>query len=504
MHNHKKADTILKAIILVFSISITTILSNHIVFAEKSTTSTETSSLENKTTINTENSDSSSTSSTTEKDLTEETTTELPSTEVTTEASTAESTTEEEPIEEPEEIPGQTYYYHVSQYGANGADDLDDTEALQLALDEATEDSFTVITIPEGIYYISSTLYIQSNTTLLLTDKTIIRRRNVNAKPNKILGFNLLKTADSSRESSGFEYGQDVAHDILISGGVWDGGDIATATKVSNLMYMGHSSNITIENATIKNCYGSHAIEFAGIKNGIIRNCKFSDFRYGPNNYTSEAIQLDICYDDGVNDWTPSFDHDKTVCSNIVIENNEIVDYPRGIGSHHVLRGYRSNNIIIRNNKIKRSSSNTQGKALIGIFLMGTSNVNISNNYIYHYYYGVYAKYSDHLNINKNKFKYTTSGGIKLASCDVKDCCRRFSVKKCSVKKRTLHYSAQGMTKGNVKTRGKTYKFTKSKKLHKVKLKYKTKNKQKFSFYGLDNQKNKYYRTFYCVKKKKK
>ena len=65
---------------------------------------------------------------------------------------------------------------------------------------------------------------------------------------------------------------------ILITGGVWDGGDIAEAVINSNLLYFGHAKNIIIKNTTIKNCYGAHAIEFAGVRDSTINQCKISGF----------------------------------------------------------------------------------------------------------------------------------------------------------------------------------------------------------------------------------
>lgn len=389
-----------------------------------------------------------------------------------------------------------TYYYNVTDYGAAGYDQVDDTAAIQKALDEATEDSMSVIKIPAGTYYISKPLYIQSNTTLQLDKKATIYRSN------KGLKYNMLKTADASHVSTGYK-GYSLAHDITITGGTWDGGNIASSKKASNLLYIGHSSNVTIKNTTIKNCYGSHAIEFAGVQNGIIKNCKLSGFRYGPDNYTSEAIQLDICYKSGSTDWTPGFTSDKTVCSNILIENNTITDYPRGIGSHHVLNGHYSNNITIRNNKISRSSTATQGKCLVGIFLMGTSNVSVYNNTINHYYYGVMIKLSKQLRVRNNYFKYNTSGGLVYENCDTKDIRRKFTVTKDTIGKRSLQYTCPGLINGYVKTRGKTYRFKKYSKKHKVKLKYKIKANQQLKFYGKDRWGNRYYRIYYVVNSKK-
>lgn len=385
----------------------------------------------------------------------------------------------------------KTYYYDVTDYGASGNDKADDTTVIQKLLDEATADDTTVIKFPAGTYYISKTLYIQSNTKLQLDRKATIKRSD------RGLTHNMLKTTDASHVSTGYPK-YTLAHNITITGGTWDGGNISKSKQTSNLIYIGHSSNVTISNTTIKNCYGAHSVEFAGVKNGTIRNCNFYGFRYASDRYTSEAIQLDVCYKDrSAGEWTPGFDLDKTPCSNILIEKNTIKDYPRGIGAHHVLKGHYSSNITIRNNTIARSSSSTQGKCMTGILLMGTSKVSISKNTINHYYYGVTIKNSRRLSIKNNKLKYNTSGNLIFEGCDIKNSKRKFTVTKDTVGEQTFQYACPGITNGYVKTDGETYRFGSSSKEHTIELKNKLKNGQKVTFFGKDSWGNTYYRIYY-------
>ena len=82
-------------------------------------------------------------------------------------------------------------YYNVKNYGANGKDKKSDSAAIQKALDQASEDQITVVTIPKGTYYINKTLYIQSNTVLQMSKKAVIRRMD------SALGKNMLRPTDS-------------------------------------------------------------------------------------------------------------------------------------------------------------------------------------------------------------------------------------------------------------------------------------------------------------------
>lgn len=395
---------------------------------------------------------------------------------------------------------GNTYYYNVNAFGAFGTDSEDDTAALQKALDQARTDVNIVITVPAGTYYISDVLYIQSNTTLNLdTNATIYRS-------DKALSKNMLKNAVRIVENKKVKYkstgytGYTLSQNITVNGGTWNGGNINKSTKSTNLIYLGHADNVQVTNTTIKNCHGSHALEFAGVQNGLIRNCNFSGFRYGDDNYTSEAIQLDICYQSGNTEWTPGFSLDKTTCKNITIEYCNIVDYPRGIGSHHVLSGVPYENIKIRNNTITRNSSTSQSKCVSGVFIMGAKNLTIKKNTVNGYSYGIWIKQSSKLTVKKNVLKNNPTYNLVYDGNDVANKYVKFTITKYKVKTKPLKFTAPTIKKGNMKTRGQTYKIKKVKKTHSVTLKKKLKKNQKITFYGMDKDNNKFYRTYYVGK----
>ena len=398
------------------------------------------------------------------------------------------------PEPQPRKVSGTTYYYNVVDFGADGSDKLSDGKALQWVLDKAAEDRKIIISVPAGIYYISQTLHIHSNTTLNLDTNAIIIRTD-----SVLDTCNMIKNTDYKNKSTPYK-GYTLSHDIIINGGTWDGGNIDKAKSEKNLLYFGHAENITISNTTIMNCYGSHAIEFAGVKDSTIKGCKIKGFRYSPDLFTSEAIQLDICYKDSDGDWAPSYTVDKTTCKNIIIEKNVITDYPRGVGAHHVLKGSEYDNIIIRNNKFLRSSASAQGKCMVGVFIMGAKNLTVSKNQIEHYYYGIMIKRSTQMTVKNNKLKYNESANLVYESCDVPDIRARFTVTSDKIKSKKLIYTCPNLKSGYVKTGGKTYKFRKMSSEHKVKLKKKIKKNQKMSFYGRDKSGNYYYRIYYTKK----
>lgn len=396
----------------------------------------------------------------------------------------------------------QTYYVDVTSYGAYGTDKEDDTEAIQAALDTADNISNTVILIPTGTYYISNTLYIQSNTTLKLADDAVIKRTK------SAYSKNMLRNTDASHVSTGYPK-YSLSQNIHLTGGTWDGGEISKAKSGSNLIYIGHANNISIKNTNIKNCYGAHAIEFAGVKKGIIQNCNITGFRYEKSGFTSEAIQLDVCYknkQDG--QWAPGFMADKTPCTNIIIEKNTITDYPRGVGVHHTLSGHQCSNITIRNNTFKRSSASKNGKSVTGVYLLGVKNVAIANNSFNHYGNGALIYNSSNIHVTKNRFRYNNNTSLYLGNA-----ARKFTFVKNNKKeddkdqKETTEstkepeyeilFSCPGIQSGKVTTLGHTYKYSVSNGKSSIKLKQKPVNGQKFSFYGNDNNGNKFYQTRY-------
>lgn len=392
----------------------------------------------------------------------------------------------------------ETYYYNVTDLGANGTDKKLDTDAIQEALDMASEDNFIIVTVPDGTYYLDDTLYIHSNTELRLSKNAVITRKAPYYLDNPMLcnsdkDYNMNKVG-----------GYDLSHDITITGGTWDGGNINKADDGSNLIYLGHARNITISNTTIKNCYGSHAIELTGVKDSVIRNCYITGFRYAPNKFTAEAIQLDICH----SDWSPRYlvnKSDKTECKNIIIENNTIVDYPRGIGIHHTLSGHEVTDIIIRNNTFKRSSASTQGKSVVGVFLLGAKNVTVTKNVFDYYSYGAMVKQSKNIKINKNQFRYNgiRSLTIEGSTTNLSNGIHSFLVTQDDIGKKRFVFTCGKIKSGKIKTSGKTYKFNTKKGKVTIKLKNKIKSNQRVNFYGKDTANNKYYRNYYVPKSSK-
>ncbi len=219
----------------------------------------------------------------------------------------------------------------------------DDTKALQECIDKVKDGG--TIYFPDGTYLVSSTLIFYSNQIFKLSDNAVILRSN---ESNPVTRY--LLASYSEPQWSGYEG----THDVVISGGIFDGN--ADLTKKSTLVNTVHCRNIRIAGCKFRNCSMWHMIEINSTENAVIDNCVFDGPSYTliPENLLNEQIQLDLAHEGS---YGPvyncdgeliDFCKDDTVCHNIVISNNifKCAGFP-AIG-HHGDCGHH--NILIENN----------------------------------------------------------------------------------------------------------------------------------------------------------
>ena len=159
----------------------------------------------------------------------------------------------------------------------------DDTKALQECID-MVKDGGTIY-FPDGIYLVSATLIFYSNQTLKFSDNAVILR---SAKSEPITRY--LLAAYSEPQWSGYEG----THDVVISGGVFDGN--ADITEKSTLVNTVHCRNILIENCRFVHCSTWHMIEINSTENAVVENCIFDGPTYTSINdgLFNEQLQLDL------------------------------------------------------------------------------------------------------------------------------------------------------------------------------------------------------------------
>ncbi len=335
---------------------------------------------------------------------------------------------------------------NVRDCGANGSDSMNDYSAIQAALNRARgSNGQATVVIPAGTYYLdNNSLRISSNTTLIADGATIIFRGGSRDIP-------MLVNDEDSQVSSASAGGYNHASNITVQGGTWDGN--AKATAPANIFHFSHASNITITGATLKNCCGTHFIEFAGVKDSKITNCTFKDFikksgvsyktsdptaslktnDAGEVSIVSEAVQLDFC-EQKTSSGSPPFDG--TVSKNIEVSGCTFINCLSGIGNHHhersssdwtfkdntftnisyscfnientdnitisgnkatsafcfvQMKDTNAKNIVISDNEVKNDKRSTY----MGFKINDSKGVTIKNNKISGYNYGILAMGSD-------------------------------------------------------------------------------------------------------------
>lgn len=206
----------------------------------------------------------------------------------------------------------------------------DDTKALQECIDEVKEGG--TVYFPDGTYLVSAALIFYSNQCLKFSDKAVILR---NEKSEPLTRYLL---ASYSEPSWG---GYEGTHDVVISGGIFDGN--AKLTEKSTLLNTVHCRNIVIENCRFVNCSQWHFIEINSTENAVVRNCVFDGTTYTIINegLFNEQLQLDLAHDGS---YGPvyncdgdliDFCKDDTVCRNITVRSNifKCAGFP-GVGHH--------------------------------------------------------------------------------------------------------------------------------------------------------------------------
>ena len=290
---------------------------------------------------------------------------------------------------------------NVAELGVNGTDVKDDAADLNKILEYATEaDEMITVVIPDGTYYLGSALKVWTETNIQLSANAVMKRMPSAEGKSMIVNR-------TSKNNGGYT----AAHDIIISGGVWDGN--TTGSDHSNLLYFGHAKNITIRNTTIRNDSGAHLIEFTGVQNALVENVTLTGFVMSKNlsasqNAEKEAIQIDHCTGETNAPGMEPFDG--TACDGVTIRNCNISNYMAGIGTH-TQGANPSNNVLIENNVFSNIANAC-------INLPNIQNVTIRNNTASNFTTFLYASGSqgvvENNSINNGEwFVPVTSSGLR-------------------------------------------------------------------------------------------
>jgi len=238
----------------------------------------------------------------------------------------------------------QTNFYDVVRDYAVVAGEANSATKIQNALNAASASGGGTVYIAPGTYNIGATLQIFSGTTLLLTPKTV-----------------MFRTFSSSPMIANGAYGASYSayagqSNIRIIGGIWESRAQAYPTTPAMGMSIGHGTDIIIQDLTISNIGGYHAIEINSSKNVRIKNCRFTGYIDTGSRGYSEAIQIDLAKSAAVFGWFGAYDD--TPCEDVIIDSCYFgasgtvgtTSWPTGIGTHSYTAGYYHTNVKMINN----------------------------------------------------------------------------------------------------------------------------------------------------------
>ena len=229
-------------------------------------------------------------------------------------------------------------FYDVVRDYAVSPGEADSATKIQNALNAARDAGGGTVYISTGTYTLGSRLEIYTGTTLLLSQKAVMFRNHAS---------NMIINGLAGASYSGYS-GQT---DIKIIGGIWECRGTTFPSTPAMGISIGHGSNIIIQDLTVSNVGGYHAIEINSSKNVRISNCRFVGYKDTGSRSYSEAVQIDLAKSSGVFGAFGSYDN--TPCTDVVVENCYFgpsgtagtTSWPTGIGSHSYTSSVKHTNV---------------------------------------------------------------------------------------------------------------------------------------------------------------
>ena len=215
--------------------------------------------------------------------------------------------------------------------------------AIQAALDTArygaSESNVYRVTVEPGTYDLTRALHIYSNTVLQLDGVTLNRNPEATA--------NMLRTGDYDSASEGAT-GYDAHSNIVVQGGVFDGGGTA-----NTMIKVAHARDFVMKNITFQNEHNGHIMEIAGVDGFTVKGCSFKDHYMDVGEVGYESIQLDILKEGHIVQCRS----EALTMKNILIEDCLFENCPRGVGTHTAILNAPFDGVVIRNNTFRNMGS---------------------------------------------------------------------------------------------------------------------------------------------------
>ena len=229
--------------------------------------------------------------------------------------------------------------------------------------------------IKKGKYVISNSLYIPSNTKVILENGVTMKKNNKACKkykPSKSIWQFVPKNraVKTKKKVSGYNG----TSNSSLEG---EGNVTLNINKIKGeCVVVAHCKNISVKNIKFTGMNGDHYIETNAANNVLIENCKFYKAKNANKYYAKEAINIDIATKHSLPlKWCK---YDYTPCNNITINKCVLDSVNRGIGSHKYIQKNNSTNIY--NTNINITNNTIKNIYDCGIYILNWKNTKIINN----------------------------------------------------------------------------------------------------------------------------
>ena len=261
------------------------------------------------------------------------------------------------------------------EFGANGSDKSDDTQALNnslyaAALSAAKSGRTIEVYVPAGTYYINNVLHIYSNTWLHLDSRATITRTDQTKE--------MLAGAHRDRNNAicynGCRHtGYTQVVNAKVTGGRWNGGmssgNCGGPVYSRDIITFRHCSDITIADLTVGDDCAVHTVNIDAVRNLTVSNVIFQNhYRYtgseagyyggryvSPSSYdgywTREALHIDeINFDN----YSTAYPLEVLPCMNVNVTGCTFNNVLSGLGTHNYSKNNPTYNVMIRGNTFNK------------------------------------------------------------------------------------------------------------------------------------------------------
>ena len=207
----------------------------------------------------------------------------------------------------------------VTMFGATPNNGVDQSASLQAAMNFVSAAGGGIVYIGPGTFSVSSSIYIGSNTWVMMSQGTVIQR--IPGSPNAPYVFTSIQLTTSGTP----------ANNIMITGGTVNAVGSFNISSACTLIELFQGSGHTISDVSFYAPFGnSHAIEVNGTSSVQITNCLFNGVPGNASAPSNSCILVNASNSSTSPSGLNSSLYNGQQCSSILITNSNVQQVPGG------------------------------------------------------------------------------------------------------------------------------------------------------------------------------